>query len=136
MIDHLSSANDKGKLSTVEILTLFSSNTIKCLDNLIEIFIDGKERENLIAFRVGFELFPIDESMSLFAERIIPLRKAIDARSDEFFLDKKKSFKLTIGDFELDWKALWESRYLNQEDRATIWKFMKLFLGLAEMYMG
>lgn len=130
----MSSVNEKGKLSTIEILTLFSSNVIKCLDNLIEVFVEGKERESLIAFRVGFELISVEDAMILFAKRIIPLAQAVLARSDTFFLDPKKSFKLKVGDFELDWKTLWKSRYLNQEDRSNIWKFMKLFLGLAEMY--
>jgi hypothetical protein len=130
----MSAACEKVKLSAVEILTLFRSNVIACLDNLIEIFVDGKERNSLIAFRVGFELVPIQDAMDLFSARIIPLSKAITSKSDKFFLDPEKSFKLKVGDIELDWKTIWESHYLNKEDKAVIWKYMQLFLGLAEGY--
>jgi hypothetical protein len=130
----MSSACERVKLSTVEILTLFQTNVIACLDNLIEIFVDGKERSSLIAFRVGFELIPVQDAMDLFADRILPLSKAITSKSDQFFLDPKKSFKLKVGGIELDWKSIWESHYLNQDDRAAIWKFMQLFLRLAESY--
>lgn len=130
----MSGASEKGSLSTVEILTMFSSNVIKCLDNLIEIFVDGKERNDLIAFRVGFELFPVEDAMCLFAKRIIPLTTAVSAKSDAFFLDETKSFNLKVGNLELDWKTLWKSRLLGPEDRALIWKFIILFLNLSEMY--
>jgi hypothetical protein len=130
----MSAACERVKLSTVEILTLFQTNVIACLDNLIEIFVDGKERSSLIAFRVGFELIPVQDAMDLFADRILPLSKAIISKSDQFFLDPTKSFKLKVGGIELDWKSIWESHYLNQDDRAAIWNFMKLFLRLAESY--
>lgn len=119
-------------LSNVEILAHFKDNVINCLDGLIELF---PYEKNLIAFRVVFETgVSLDEVMRLFAMRILPLAKMVRDRSNAFFLDEKKSFRLKIGEIEVGWKTLWQSKNLSTQDRDTIWKYMNLFLGLAEMY--
>lgn len=122
------------KLSDVEILSIFKSNVVDCLDNLLEIFTDGKDQQDLITFKVGFELFPITLTMKLFSDKILPLGTMIRKRNDEFFLDDTKNFKLKIGDTEISWKSMWKSRKLEQDDKTRLWEYMTLFLNLAEMY--
>lgn len=125
-------SNSVSVLSDVEILKHFKENVIKCLDNLIELF---PYERSLIAFRVVFDTgVSIDEIMRLFAEKIIPLGKVVRAKSNAFFLDEKKSFRIKVGMVELPWKAMWQSKNLDREDRDSIWGFMNLFLGLAQMY--
>lgn len=128
----MSSSSPTVSLSDVEILKHFKENVIKCLDSLIEIFPYEKE---LIAFRVMFETgISIDEVMKLFAKKIVPLGKMVRAKSNSFFLDEKKSFRIKIGPMELPWKTIWQSKNLDQQDRNSIWGFINLFLGLAQMY--
>jgi len=119
-------------LSDIEILKHFKENVIKCLDGLIELF---PYEKNLIAFRVLFETgIPIDKVMEIFARKIIPLGKIVRAKSNAFFLDDKKSFRIRLGTVELPWKEMWQSKNLDGQDRDSIWEFMNLFLGLAHMY--
>lgn len=125
-------ASTSSSLSDIEILKHFQENVIKCLDSLIEVF---PYEKSLIAFRVLFETgIPIHEVMKLFAKKIIPLGKMIREKSNAFFLDEKRSFRIKLGMTELPWKTMWQSKSLDQQDRNSIWEFMNLFLGLAQMY--
>jgi hypothetical protein len=128
----MAASSSSVSLSDIEILKHFKENVIKCLDNLIELF---PYEKSLITFRVLFETgIPVHEVMKLFAGKIIPLGKMIRAKSNVFFLDEKRSFRVKLGMVEIPWKTMWQSKHLDQQDRNSIWDFMNLFLGLAQMY--
>ena len=128
----MSSSSAPAVLSNVDILKHFKENVIRCLDNLIELF---PYEKSLIGFRVVFETgISLDDVMKLFAVKIIPLGKMVRAKSNAFFLDDRRAFRIKLGDIEVGWKAMWQSKSLDSDNRLMLWQYMNLFLGLAEMY--
>lgn len=121
------------QLGKMEILQLFKSNVLKFFDSIIEMFPDESD---LIVYRILFESqIPIDDSLRLFASRILPVQQMIKDRNDKFFFDNPTLFTSSQNsDKIIKWKHMWQSKNLNNNDRNMIWKWIDLFVALAQKY--
>jgi hypothetical protein len=121
-------------LSTLEILHLYKTNVIKFLESLVELF---PEESDLIVVRILFEnQIPIEESMKKLCLKVIPSSAMIKARDAEFFIKNANNiFSGADTDRVFHWKEMWNSKRLDKADKENIFKWLDLFLGLAEMYI-
>ena len=121
-------------LGKLEILTLFKENVLKFLDALVELF---PEESDLIVVRILFEnQIPIEESLNVFSSRILPARDMIINKNEQFFLRDDNVFMGINNDKVIRWKKIWLSKKLDNDDKETIWKWLKIFLSLSEMYVN
>ncbi len=119
-------------LGRLEILNLFKTNMMQFIDNLVELF---PEEAELIMFRIFFEnQIPVEISIKKFSAAILPAKEMIRTRNEKFFYGENDVFKGIKEDRVIKWKHLWKNGKLDSSDKEAIWKWMHVFLGLAELF--
>lgn len=115
-----------------DVLREIKGAVITFLDELIEIF---PEQSDLVKARILFnDQLPVADVVAYFCVAIMPHREKIRARDEGFFLRDEEVFKAIKGERVLQFRRLWESPRLDQEDRETIWKWFQHFARLAEKW--
>ena len=122
-------------MSEIDILNQFKNALISFLDELIVQF---PSEGDLVIFRIFLkDRFPIENIINYFALRIIPLKKMVIERDEDFFLNKCDLFenfnqnsKVKLNRF----KMLWRSSSLDDDDKIIVWKWFELFISLTEKY--
>jgi hypothetical protein len=116
-------------MSAVVVLKKFREQLVALLDELLEIFPnDG----TLYAYRfMVSDKIPMTVLMDHFISNVLPFRPLIKARDEAFF--KKSGIILPDEDEDL-FQALWESGFLNDDDKDVVWSYFDVFLGFALRY--
>ena len=122
-------------MSEIDILNQFKNALISFLDELIVQF---PSEGDLVIFRIFLkDRFPIENIINYFVLRIIPLKKMVIERDEDFFLNKCDLFenfnqnsKVKVNRF----KMLWRSASLDDDDKIIVWKWFELFISLTEKY--
>ena len=128
----MSSTNNKKELSQFEILVYFKNNLLAFLDDLIELL---PNEGDLWILRVMFEnQIPVEQSMKIFAERILPYKNMVLNKDERFFIECTDLFSGIKKDKVSYFKDLWQSQRLTNEDKKTLWDWFTLFLKLAIKY--
>jgi hypothetical protein len=131
--DKMDKSEKLTRLGNIEILTIFKESMITFLDLLMEIFPDESE---IIVSKIVIEShIPIELAITKFAEAALPCKQEIQERKDKFFLDDPDLFATADQSRVSIWKSLWKSNRLDADDRDKMWKWLDLFVGLAEMYV-
>lgn len=119
--------------SKLQILLDFKKNLVAFLDELIQQF---PEEGDLIVLRIFLnDQVPIEEVMSSFAEKCLPLKDVIKKRDESFFLNENVLFSKIDQNKVNHFRRLWTSKKLDNEDRAVIWAWYDAFILLAEKYV-
>ena len=123
-------------MSEIEILKQFKNTLISFLDELIGQF---PAEGDLVIFRIFLkDRVPIENIINYFVLRILPLKKMVDERDEDFFLNKCELFesiqnqekKCRVNRF----KKLWRSEYLDDDDKRVVWEWFDSFIFLSEKY--
>jgi hypothetical protein len=119
-------------MSETQILQQFKQQIIAFLDELIGQF---PTEGDLILLRIFFnDQIPIKEVIDVFNYRLLTVRDMIKNRDEHFFLDSNTIF----GDLETGkvnhFKKLWRSGRLDNDDKATIWRWVDAFVKIADKY--
>lgn len=123
-------------MSEIEILKKFKDTVISFLDELISQF---PEEADLVIFRIFLkDRVPIVEVIKYFVRKVLPLKKMIEDRDEDFFLNKctlmedinNQNTKGKINHF----KKLWRSKTLDDEDKEVVWQWFDIFVTLSEKY--
>jgi hypothetical protein len=121
-------------MSEIEILKQFKNALIAFLDELIGQF---PSEGDLVIFRIFLkDRVPIDNIINYFVLRILPLKKMVDERDEDFFLNKCELFenlqekKGKVNRF----KRLWRSECLDDDDKRVVWEWFDSFIFLSEKY--
>lgn len=121
-------------LGKLEILSLFKSNMLEFLDNIATLC---PEEQEIIVFRILFEnQLPVEDILIKFSRAVIPVKEMIVNKNERFFLDGTNIFGNVKDEKLIKWKRLWTNRNLDKADKEAIWKWLQLFLGLAEMFIN
>jgi len=123
-------------MSEIEILKKFKDTVISFLDELIGQF---PEEADLVIFRIFLkDRVPIVEVIKYFVRKVLPLRKMIEDRNEDFFLNhctlmediNNQNTKGKINHF----KKLWRSETLDDDDKEVVWQWFDIFVTLSEKY--
>lgn len=123
-------------MSEIEILKQFKNALISFLDELIEQF---PSEGDLVIFRIFLkDRVPIVNILNYFVLRILPLKKMVDERDEDFFLNKCELFE-SIESHEKKgkvnrFKRLWRSQSLDEDDKRVVWEWFDSFIFLSEKY--
>ena len=123
-------------MSELEILNQFKNSLISFLDELIVQFpCEG----DFVIFRIFLkDRILINTIMIYFVQKILPLKKMIIDRDEDFFLNHCTLFEDLNDDNEKNkvnkFKKLWRSECLDEEDRVVVWKWFDSFIYLTEKY--
>lgn len=119
------------KLNKIEVLKHFKTNVVTFIDNLIELLPDEKD---LIIVRILFETQPVETVLQNFCYYIIPARKMIETRNEDFFLKDNMIFSGINNSKVNYWKNIWESNRIDEDDKKSLWSWFDLFLKICDMY--
>ena len=123
-------------MSEIEILKQFKNALISFLDELIGQF---PSEGDLVIFRIFLkDRVPIVNIINYFVMRILPLKKMVDERDEDFFLNKCELFE-SIENAEKKgkvnrFKKLWRSECLDDDDKRVVWEWFDSFIFLSEKY--
>lgn len=118
--------------AAVKILTEFRTNLVAFLDELIEQF---PTEGDLVILRIFIcDQVPMLDIMEMFSSRVLPLKDMVKQRNAKFFLENNVLFDNVNTSKVSYFKELWASDKLDEEDRATIWRWFDLFISLADRY--
>ena len=122
--------------SELDLLIQLRTQLVAFFDELIESFPD---QPDFVIFRIFVkDQIPVVDIMNYIATKLYPLKKMIDARDENFFLnnnilfekfDEKKSSKVN------HFKQLWLSPSVDKEDKKIIWSWFDSFIYLAGKYL-
>jgi hypothetical protein len=123
-------------MSEIEILKQFKNSLISFLDELIVQF---PEEGDIVIFRIFVkDRIIISSIMNYFVQKILPLKKMVDERNEDFFLNYCSIFEDINNDTQKNkvnkFKKLWRSNCLDEDDRIVIWKWFDSFMFLSEKY--
>jgi hypothetical protein len=123
-------------MSEIEILKQFKNSLISFLDELIVQF---PEEGDIVIFRIFVkDRIIISNIMNYFVQKILPLKKMVDERNEDFFLNHCSIFEDINNDTQKNkvnkFKKLWRSNCLDEDDRIVIWKWFDSFMFLSEKY--
>jgi hypothetical protein len=123
-------------MSEIEILKQFKNALISFLDELIVQF---PEEGDLVIFRIFIkDRIIISNIMNYFVQKILPLKKMVEERNEDFFLNHCSLFEDIQNDTQKNkvnrFKKLWRSNCLDEDDRIVIWKWFDSFMFLTEKY--
>jgi hypothetical protein len=123
-------------MSEIEILKQFKNALISFLDELIGQF---PSEGDLVIFRIFLkDRVPIDNIINYFILSILPLKKMIDERDEDFFLNKCELFESIQGSEKKGkvnrFKRLWRSESLDDDDKRVVWEWFDSFIFLSEKY--
>jgi len=122
-------------MSEIEILKQFKNGLIAFIDELINQF---PQEGDLVMIRIFLkDRFPIVSIMNNFVLKILPLKKMIKDRNEDFFLNHCQIFN-DINDMNKNkinrFKMLWRSPLLDKEDKKVVWEWFDSFIYLSEKY--
>jgi hypothetical protein len=125
-------------MSEIEILKQFKNALISFLDELIGQF---PSEADLVIFRIFLkDRVPIDSIINYFVLRILPLKKMIDERDEDFFLNKCELFESIQGQEKKGkvtrFKKLWRSESLDDDDKRVVWEWFDSFIFLSARYQN
>ena len=119
---------------SIQLYRQFRDQILNFLDNLIEQF--PKEADFVIAKIFIKDKIPVLEVVERFGNNVMKYRDQIMKNDEKFFmvnetLEQKAAAKGN-GDYVSKLRELWQSKSLDNDDKETIWDWMRLFIMLYE----
>ena len=123
-------------MSELEILKQFKKSMIEFLDELLVQFPDEGD---FVIFRIFLkDRVMISTIMIYFVQKILPLKKMVTERDEDFFLNHCTLFEDLHGESQQSkvnrFKKLWRSSCLDEDDRRVVWEWFDSFIYLTEKY--
>lgn len=112
----------------------FRDQLVIFLDELIEQF---PHEGDFVIIRIFIkDQLPMVDVIGRFIRDLLPLKSQVDQRAADFFIQNSLLYTGTslAEDKVNHFKDLWLSDKLDESDRDIIWKWMDLFISIAEKY--
>ena len=113
------------------VLNDFHTNFISFLDELIELF--PSDAEIIVVRLILKDSVSPETIMTTFIKEVMPHKKAIEDRNEEFFFTTTLFDTFDKGKLN-HLKLLWKSSVIDDNDRQVIWKWFDTFIFLTEQY--
>jgi len=112
----------------------------KIIDFLDELMSQCPERGDFFLIKVFVkDKIPIEDVLGRFIKLVLPYKKLIRDHDEDFFLTTDSLFQ-AMGNFDqgvaivTSLKELWISDKFDMDDKEAIWKWLELFIKLAEKH--
>lgn len=115
----------------IKILQDFKSNLISFFDELIEQF--PNESQFILTRIIIKDQVSPDFIMNYFISSVLPCKEMIKSRDEKFFTDLNVIY-FGLAENAASFKNLWLQNKLDSDDKVVMWKWMDLFINLAEKY--
>ena len=117
-----------------KLLKEFQVQLLSFIDELIEQF--PRVSEFVICRIFIKDQIPATDLLGRFIRDLLPLKEQVDQRDETFFLENSLLYtKGQVSSERVDkFKELWLSSQLDAEDRLVIWKWMDVFMQVAQKY--
>jgi hypothetical protein len=117
--------------ASIQVLHDLKKNLVSFFDELIDMFPSNSE---FLSIKILIkDRAPITEIMSYFVTNVLPEKELIKNRSDSIFMEKNVLFSLLGPASTNMFKTLWKEQ-LDKDDKNAIWKWIDMFVFLAEKY--
>jgi hypothetical protein len=124
---------------TLEVMKEFQETVKDFLGELVEQF--PNETDFIIMRIFLIEQIPIEFLITQFSKYVLPHREKIKKREEKFFLTEKGLFgiyekegKSNKSDRILHFKKLWNSGYLDDDDKEMMFRWFDKFLSIIDKY--
>lgn len=133
-VDETVSNEETGKLYY---LREFKKQLTRFLDELIEQF---PNEGDFVLIRIFVnDQIPMTDIMGRFIRDVLPVKSMVEQRNESFFLD---NYLLALPEMEDSteaqkinyFKSIWQSDALTDADREIMWKWVDVFVYIAELY--
>ena len=119
-----------------EVEKQFKTALISFLDELIGQF---PHEGDLVIFRIFLkDRIPMSNILNYCVLKILPLKQMVVDRNEDFFLNHCSLFESIEIDSKKDkvnnFKKLWRSKSLDDDDKKVIWQWFDSFIFLSEKY--
>lgn len=111
-------------------VNVFKTICVKFIEDLHQVF--PNEKDLLVAKFLLEKTIPIHSVLTIFLERVTPLKNKIKERDDRFFLEDNNIFSGLDNKDIIHFKRLWESDQLDEDDRKIIWNWIDKLVVTAE----
>jgi len=119
-------------LSKSDIAGILNSNITRFLSELEDTF---PEEEDLLMMRLVITSVPIDLIIDQFNKYVIPYKKIIAGRDEDFFLRDQNVFsKINKSGTVNHFRQLWTSKEITNETKGAIWLWFDKFIKIVEMF--
>jgi hypothetical protein len=120
-------------VSRFDLLIFFKDNLAKFLNALIE---QLPSEGDLVMLRVMLmDQIPVEDALNVFTSRIIPHKKMILVKDEAFFTRSDTNIFEGLQKDKVNYfLKLWSSKNFSSDDREQIWKWLQLFLKIAEKW--
>jgi hypothetical protein len=118
----------------IQLMYEFRNQLVDFLDELIEQF---PEESDLYIIRIFLkDQIPIYDVLGRYIRDLLPLKKVVDKRDETFFLQNDILYEQSgvAIDKVNNFKQLWLSDKLDDNDREVIWKWMDLLNHISGQY--
>lgn len=117
---------------SVRYLTEFRKQLVAFLDELIQQF---PTETDLIVARIFIkDRANVEDLMGRFIRDILPHRERVQQRDSSFFLEHSLLYSDAASDKVDHFQALWKSDRLDEQDRDAVWRWMDVFVRMAQRY--
>ena len=122
---------DEGR--KLKLVTEFRNQIVSFLDELIEQF---PHEGDFVLIRIFIkDQLPIFDVIGRFIRDVLPLKEEIKQRNDHFFMNHDVLYSSkVIRDRADHFRTLWSSNRLDEEDKTVVWKWMDVFIRIAQQY--
>ena len=123
-------------MSEINYLIHFKNQMIKFLDELRIIF---PHEPSFIIIRIFVnDKIPVKDVIGRFMKECLPFTRAVTDRKDDFFVYSDFIFEKYAQDIGKDeiqnFRELWESDVLDEENKEVIWRWLDMFMLIAQRY--
>ena len=124
--------SENTEISELQILKEFKQQLVVFFDQLIGLF---PTNSDLVIARIFLkDQIPVISIMKLFILRLLPLKEMIYAKDSNFFINNNNLFEELDMNKVNQFKKIWRSTTLDDDDREAIWKWFFLFITFSEKY--
>ena len=123
-------------MSEIQVLSEFKNGLISFFDELVDQF---PQEGDLVIIRIFLkDQILIEDVMIIFNNSLYKdenkLKKMIKDRNESFFLEENNIFGSISKNKVNNFKKLWRSGLLDDQDKLVVWKWIDSFVYLAEKY--
>jgi hypothetical protein len=114
----------------------FKSQMLKFLDELMIIF---PHEPSFIIIRIFVnDKIPVKDVIGRFMLECLPVSRALKERNDKFFIYSDfiyEKYAQDVGEDEINnFKKIWESEVLDDENKDVIWRWLDMFMLISRRY--